>query len=194
MTRASLLLAATTAAMALALQPALGESDAAKNAAEARALVKSFAGRLKSELVAALKSGGARQAVSVCNVAAPAVAAGKSEEPGWAVARTSLKLRNPGNAPDDWERRVLLMFEERKAKGADPKTLEHFEITRRDGKPVFRYMKAIPTGKPCLTCHGGSLAPELKAHLAKLYPSDKATGFALGDIRGAFTLVRSLEN
>ena len=87
----------------------------------------------------------------------------------------------------------------RKAWGGDEKTLEHFEIaqrdiTRQDGKPVFRYMKAILTVKPCLICHGQAVDAELRAHLAELYPSDKATGFALGDIRGAFTLVRPLEN
>lgn len=191
---ASFLLAGAAVFVVLALAPARGETDTAKHAAEARALVKSFAGRLKGELVSALESGGATQAVTVCNAAAPAIAKATSEESDWEVARTSLRLRNPDNAPDDWERRALARFEARKAEGADAKTLEHFEVTQRNGKRVFRYMKAIPTAKPCLTCHGPSLEPGLAAHLAKLYPSDEATGFALGDIRGAFTLVRSLQD
>ncbi|MGI9384597.1 MAG: Tll0287-like domain-containing protein [Methyloligellaceae bacterium] len=193
MIRAAVFLAGVAAATAVAMQPAAGETDTTKHASEARALVKAFAGRLKKELVTALKSGGATEAVSVCNVAAPAIAAEKAEASGWEVGRTSLKLRNTGNAPDDWERRVLDMFEAKKAKGADPKTLEHFEVVQRDGKPMFRYMKAIPAGKPCLTCHGEALPPKLVGHLKSLYPNDKATGFKLGDLRGAFTLARPLE-
>lgn len=193
MTRAATCVAGIAAVAVLVLQPALGETDTAKYASEARALVKGFAGRLKTELVTALKSGGPTEAVSVCNVAAPAIATETSGASGWKVGRTSLKLRNTGNAPDDWERRVLEMFEARKAKGADPKTLEHFEVVQRDGKPMFRYMKAIPAGKPCLTCHGEALSPKLTAHLKTLYPSDKATGFKLGDLRGAFTLARPLK-
>ena len=33
------------------------------------------------------------------------------------VARTSLKVRNPNNTPDEWEANVLNRFEQRKKKG-----------------------------------------------------------------------------
>ena len=53
---------------------------------------------------------------------------------------------------------------------------------------TFRYMKAIPMGAvPCLTCHGAP-EPALNAEILRLYPQDRATGFAPGDLRGAFTV------
>ncbi|MFT6919058.1 MAG: hypothetical protein ACJA2G_001693 [Cognaticolwellia sp.] len=57
-----------------------------------------------------------------------------------------------------------------------------------DLKSVLRYMKAIPTGGLCLACHGSKLADDVSSKVNELYPNDQATGFKLGDIRGAFTL------
>ncbi len=165
----------------------------AERAAKSRAAVKTFAKRLKGELVAAIKSGGPVAAIGVCNSAAPAIAHETSEATGWRVGRTALKLRNPANAPDDWERKVLERFEAEIARGTDPKTLEHYEVATLDGKRVFRYMKAIPVAKPCLTCHGAKLEPKLAARIKALYPEDQATGFSLGQLRGAFTIVQPLE-
>jgi excinuclease UvrABC helicase subunit UvrB len=55
-------------------------------------------------------------------------------------------------------------------------------------------MKAIPTAeKPCLACHGKTLAPQVAARLKELYPDDRATGYAAGEIRGAITLSRPLQ-
>jgi hypothetical protein len=49
-------------------------------------------------------------------------------------------------------------------------------------------MKAIPTAELCITCHGSNLDPAIAATLAEFYPADRATRFAVGDIRGAFTI------
>ena len=49
-------------------------------------------------------------------------------------------------------------------------------------------MKAIPTQEICLQCHGENLHGEVVEQLANHYPHDQATGFAVGDIRGAFTI------
>jgi hypothetical protein len=107
------------------------------------------------------------------------------------IGRTSLKLRQPKNAPDDWELRQLRRFEERKAAGEGVATLEVGAYAEKDGKRVFRYMKAIPTAPLCLNCHGASLAPEVAAKLHELYPADAATGFNAGDLRGAFTITET---
>ncbi len=81
---------------------------------------------------------------------------------------------------------MLQQFEQRKQKGEDIATLEYYETTQAG----FRYMKAIPTKGLCLTCHGKTLAEPVKATLAELYPEDKATGFKVGDIRGAFSIIQ----
>jgi hypothetical protein len=56
------------------------------------------------------------------------------------------------------------------------------------GGRVFRCMKAIPTAELCITCHGSNLDPAIAATLAEFYPANRATRFAVGDIRGAFTI------
>ncbi|HID49314.1 MAG TPA: DUF3365 domain-containing protein, partial [Chromatiales bacterium] len=103
---------------------------------------------------------------------------------------TSLKVRNPNNEPDAWERKVLESFEQRKQQGEDVKKMEFAEVVTVDGKQEFRYMKAIPTGKVCLQCHGAQIKPEVEAVLKQEYPRDQARGFRQGDIRGAFTITR----
>jgi len=62
-----------------------------------------------------------------------------------------------------------------------------FEIRRGDAVER-RYMRAIPTDALCLTCHGKTLAPDLAAAIARNYPGDQATGFELGQLRGAFSV------
>lgn len=172
----------------------LAAGDADQRTAESRAVIKAFAGELKTALKGAMKSGGPLEAIAVCNETAPAIAARHGDAKDWEVGRTSLKFRNPGNAPDVWETSVLQSFEQRKAGGEDVKTMDYGEFVELDGKKVFRYMKAIPTGEVCLNCHGGdNVKPAVEARLAELYPDDKARGYSIGDIRGAFTIVQPAE-
>jgi len=155
---------------------------------EAKAKTKELGMALKKVLKQELSANGLESAVQVCNVKAPLIADQTSKD-GWSVSRTALKVRNSDNAPDAWETEVLERFEQKLSAGADPKTLD--EATIKDGK--FRYMKAIPTGQVCLACHGSSVQPELNDHIQTLYPKDQATGFELGQLRGAFSLTKSVK-
>lgn len=178
--------------LTLAVSPVL--ADNARLLAEGKGLIKQFATELKGELKAAMKAGGPVNAISVCKDKAPAIAERLSQESGWQVARTSLKTRNPANVPDTWERGVLERFEAKKVAGADPKQLAFAKTVEVDGRKSFRLMKAIPTAPVCLACHGGdTVKPEVAAKLATEYPDDKARGFKVGDIRGAFTLSKTLD-
>lgn len=159
---------------------------------QSRAAVQQFFGQLKGELQAGMKAGGPVKAIEVCSEKAPAIARDVSNKQGLQIGRTSLKTRNPSNAPDEWEESVLKEFEQRKAQGEHPRQMEKHAIVEHNGKQVFRYMKAIPTGKLCLKCHGTDIDPAVSAKLEKLYPDDKATGFRQGDIRGAFTIIKDL--
>ncbi len=167
--------------------------DLERRAAESREVVRAFMQALKGELMRAMQEGGPVRAIAVCRERAPAVAARFSRKTGWEVGRTSLRYRNPANAPDAWERHVLESFEARRRAGEPAARLEHYEVTVRDGRRVFRYMKAIPTGGVCLACHGERLAPEVARALDRHYPGDRARGFRVGDIRGAFTIVQPLD-
>lgn len=173
------------------------KAEMKKRAAESKQVVQSFFKELKGELGKAMKSGGPINAIEVCNKVAPNIAAAKSEETGWEVGRTSLKTRNPNNAPDEWETMVLKKFEERAAAGESPAKMAHFEVVEQDGKKAFRFMKAIgmpPLNKmPCLKCHGENIDPKVAAKLDELYPNDQARGYKPGMIRGAFTITQPME-
>jgi len=179
----------------LAINTAVTADDAAaqQHAEEAKALIKEFATTLQGELQAAIKAGGPINAVEVCQDKAPAIAASLSEQSGWQVGRTSLKTRNVAlNTPDQWERAVLEQFEQRKQQGESADTLAYAEVVEdADGK-AFRFMKAIPTGEVCLACHGKDIQPDLAKKLDAAYPDDQARGYMVGDIRGAFTLLKPL--
>jgi hypothetical protein len=178
---------------ALAALSLLGApQQTAPDVAEAKALVAKLQSTLQGELMEAMKEGGPAKAIEVCRDRAPKAAAEVSRDSGWTVARTALKVRNPGNAPDAWERKVLEEFAARAAKGEDVAALEKLEIVEVAGTRSFRFMKAIRTGEPCLACHGASMKPEVAAKVRALYPEDQATGFSAGDLRGAFTLARKM--
>jgi hypothetical protein len=175
--------------------PLLSSADAelAPRAEASRAVVQDFMQQLKAALQQAMKEGGPVQAIGVCKDKAPKIAEDMSTSKGWQVGRTSLKVRNPSNAPDAWERGVLEQFERRQAQGEPAAKLEHYELVDQDGEAVFRYMKAIPTGDVCLVCHGESISEAVQSRLAELYPDDQATGFRKGDIRGAFTIMQPID-
>ncbi len=175
----------------VACQPASTE-DLDQRTAESRAVTMEFMTMLKGELQSAMKAGGPVNAIQVCNTRAPEIAAGFSAQKGWTVARTSLKYRNPDNAPDAWERTVLEQFEERKANGEDPKQMVYADVVKEGGTKKFRFMKAIPTGPVCLACHGETIDTAVEARIQELYPEDRARGYNAGDIRGAFTITQPM--
>ena len=108
------------------------------------------------------------------------------------MGRTSLKLRNPANRLDPWERAVLEQFESRKTAGEAADKMEFSEVVDAEAVRTFRYMKAIPTGEICLKCHGTEIDSEVRSQLLRYYPGDRATGYVLGDIRGACNLSKPL--
>lgn len=185
-----------TAALLVAVLPVRAQDGADSNMQsfkkEAAGAIKGLAQNLKKELKAAMKAGGPVKAIEVCNVVAPSIAAAQSQEHGLNVRRTALKLRNPNNAPDDFEVKVLKKFAEDIAAGKDAKTLVYAEAVKTDDGTELRFMKAIPTGEVCLKCHGGNVAPEVKAAIGELFPQDQATGFKAGDLRGAFSVSKKL--
>lgn len=166
-----------------------GDSSAEEEAlSRSRSAVASLQRALLHALSEALTEGGAFVAVEVCREKAPLLAEAVSKENGVPVRRTALKVRNPDNAPDEWERTVLQDFDERCRQGEDPRTMERWEVRSEEGRPVFRYLKAISMGEPCLRCHGPSLEETLARRLRELYPKDRAVGFRAGDLRGAFSV------
>lgn len=153
-------------------------------AARSREIATSFQQELGARLTAALATGGPVEAIAVCNLEAPQISARLSADSGARVARTALKVRNPANAADPPKRDVLEAFRLELAADAT-KIPEHFETS---GDGTARYMRAIVMQPLCLVCHGAALAPEVQSAVSRLYPADEATGFAVGELRGAFVI------
>jgi hypothetical protein len=168
------------------------EPDIAAEATHAREAVAAFGKALRGELMAAMQSGGPVAAIAACNEKAPGIAASVSAQNELQISRVSLKNRNPGNLPNDWQTEVLLSFEARIQAGESATALHWQEVADVDGGREFRFMQAIPTASQCLQCHGESLAPPVAEKLAELYPEDQATGFSEGDLRGAFVVTKRL--
>jgi len=174
-----------------AVAPAQAESVDERIAAS-QAAIQTFASTLQGHLMEAMQEGGPPKAIDVCRERAPEIAADISADTGWSVGRTSLKLRNPDNAPDQWERAVLEDFDARRAQGVPASELSRYEVVEGGDEQVFRFMRAIPTGGLCLTCHGSELSGDIKHALERLYPADQAIGYSEGDVRGAFTIIQRM--
>lgn len=143
----------------------------------------------------AVTEGGPDAAVGVCKDIAPQMTSDISRQTGWRLTRVSLKVRNPLlGTPDAWEQNGLKEFEARVAKGEKPETMEIAEIVEEPNGKSFRYMKAIALQQGCVACHGtDEQRPDsVKARLSEDYPHDKATGYSVGQIRGAVSIKRAL--
>jgi hypothetical protein len=169
------------------VDPAASEAAAIRQAGEAATAI--IATRLVTELTAALGTGGPESAVEICHTKALPL----TNEPlpsmpqVVAVKRTSLRLRNPANAPDAAERAALDHVAALIANGQPAPALLVQQIeTAGSAVPEWRLYRSIGVQAACLACHGRSedQTPALRALLRERYPADAATGYAVGDWRG----------
>ncbi len=172
----------------IAPSSAIAGPSVAEYAEQARAKTGEFANVLKGEFQNALKKGGPTEAIFVCSTKAPAIANKISRQTGWMVRRVSLKVRNPLDRSDEFESINLQIFEST-AHEKDQQS-EIAQIIQVGGRKEFRYMKVIKIAPPCLKCHGplDKITPEIKDILKENYPHDQATGYKVGDVRGAFSV------
>lgn len=135
------------------------------------ALFKKLSGRLME----ALSTKGPVEAINVCQVDAPKIAAEVGQELSVRIGRTGVRLRNPHNAAPEWASQMVQ--------------------DRRDA-PWFGQLKSgtrvgllpIKLQPQCAMCHGpkDQIAPDVLERLKVHYPDDAATGFREGELRGWF--------
>lgn len=168
-------LAATAGAL---LSCAADESRVPQDAvARAREALAPFKRELSAALTTALREGGPEEAIRVCRLEAPRIAAAASVD-GVEIGRTSHRLRNPENAPPPWTEPFLAEFR------ADPSDTTSRAV-RLDAEHVG-YVEPIRAKPLCLTCHGTEIAAPVRERLLELYPEDRAIGFRENDFRGLF--------
>ncbi len=157
--------------------------DAAEN------LIKRFSGDLKSRLMDAYKKKGAVRAIGVCSEVAPDIAAAHTIG-GWSIKRVSEKFRNPANRPDTTEQMFLTSLADTGDFAPTFLTSWHEEEIDSVETVVMHYYKPIRVDAFCLKCHGDlqTLAPGVYKKLKREYPSDHATGYKGGELRGMFVV------
>ena len=143
-----------------------------------------LAGELFGRLSAELEAQGPVGAVAYCSAEAlPATGrVAAALEDGLDIKRTSMKYRNPANAPDDLELGILKYFQGEYALEVEPPAY----VIQKANEREYRYYKPLVVVPPCLACHGNpdDMSEELRATLAESYPDDLATGYEAGDFRG----------
>ncbi|RMH07206.1 MAG: DUF3365 domain-containing protein [Armatimonadetes bacterium] len=153
----------------------------------ARAASDAVLARLLARLNQEYQQGGAERGVQVCAQVAQSLTQQIGREQGVNIRRVSLKNRNPRNTPDAWERRILQQWERDQKAGKPLQEVAEWRTER--GQRVYRYMRPIMVAMPlCLECHGTQIKPEVRRLIRERYPNDKATGYQLGDLRGAFSV------
>lgn len=156
--------------------------------ARARAAANGLGKELQSQLFAALDSGGPSRAVAFCADSAQAWTARHARE-GVYVRRVSLRVRNPANRPDSAEEWQLRRLDSLHGAGTLPGEVVRSTGTA-SGERVVEYARPILVQERCLACHGtrARLAPGIAEILAARYPSDQATGYRIGDLRGMLSV------
>lgn len=192
----SRLLTALIAGSALLGAQAYAADDLAAREQAARQATGAFVQKLGGALKQEMEKGGPDHAIMVCRDLAPQIAGELSRANGWKVTRVGTRVRNPMlGLPDDWERKVLADFAARAAKGEKYPDMAHGEVVDIGGARYYRFMKAIPVQEACLKCHGSAeqIPDGVKAKLAATYPHDRATGYRVGDLRGAVSIIQPLD-
>ncbi|MFZ5494619.1 MAG: Tll0287-like domain-containing protein [Verrucomicrobiota bacterium] len=102
------------------------------------------------------------------------------------VHRTSLRLRNPANAPDGADQAALELIQRQLDDGDEVAKVLVQRVTLAGRPPEWRVYRPLVTLKLCLDCHGppGSLAPGVPDTLKVFYPADEAVDFRTGSWRG----------
>ena len=182
-----------TLVLGLCASPAMAD-DFVKFQEDSRTIVKEMASKLGSALQKEMTTNGPAASIKVCKDLAPAITSELSRKTGQRVTRVSLKTRNPLlGMPDAWEQKVLADFA-RRAEKENPATIEYAEIVTEPQGTFMRYMKAIPVQEVCLKCHGTpeTIAPQVREQLTTEYPHDKAVGYSINQLRGAFSIKKAL--
>jgi len=140
------------------------------------------------QLEQAIAAKGVSGAIEFCQIKALPILAELETKHGVILRRVATSPRNSQNKPDTQELPLLDAY----AYNAENDISSDPSIQKLQNGEVLLYTKPILLANAmCLSCHGDpkkDIAPETTAKLTQLYPQDLATGYALGDLRGMWSL------
>jgi hypothetical protein len=188
-----LLLTVTGMAVAQSTPPSTIDASLVQST---RGIAGDLLGQLGQKLKSAMSTDGPVAAVSVCKESAPAIARQLSIANDAKVTRVGTRVRNQNmGIPNAWQKEALTQFEARLSQGEKAADIEYWQVADNGhGKSELRYAKAISVQPQCLSCHGSAqdIAAPLAEKLRIEYPNDQATGYSVGQLRGAVVVTRPL--
>lgn len=135
-------------------------------------------------LMRELQQNGALEALEFCNLQALALTDSVASKYNARVQRVSDRNRNPVNAANPHETKLIKNFQNdlQSGKEADP-------VLRMEGDSVSFYYPLI-TNSLCLQCHGKreNMDREVREEIMRLYPQDMATGYSENQVRGIWKI------
>lgn len=142
---------------------------------------------LSSNLMTAIGRGGPSNALEFCSVNVAPIVASVAHAQGADIRRASHKARNPANQASPEELEWIGQYQSQLAVTTNLLPRIHTNALGRT-----QFVAPIVLGNPlCLQCHGQpetEIQPGTLAVIDRLYPSDAARGFKLGDLRGLWVV------
>ncbi|HMN06689.1 MAG TPA: DUF3365 domain-containing protein [Flavobacteriales bacterium] len=154
-----------------------------------QSIAKATFEQLFARVKAKMESEGPVGAVDYCSVAALPLVDSLSQVQGVRIKRTSDRLRAPHDAPDADEQRRLDEVLALLAEGAAPTDIPPQALVLGDS--IAFYQPILINMPNCLKCHGTpgmEVDSATVAMLAQKYLHDAATGYAVGEFRGLWSI------
>ncbi len=141
---------------------------------------------LGSTLKSTIQERGIPAALDYCNLNAYPLVDSIQEKYDVSIKRASMATRNPQDAPDHEEMKIIDTYLEAFREGNTPEVFVN--ISQKEihfAKPI------LLNDAVCLNCHGQvgtDISDENYRVIQALYPEDQATGHKLGDLRGIWSI------
>jgi len=165
-----------------------GDVNKAAFIAKADTLISITSDTLKRSLIRAIGENNYEGAIAFCNAAAsPLTNTYLADD--MTIKRTSDKYRNPSNAPDSMEKRIMAKFLQLKSSQQVIKP-----VFEEDQLGKYHYFKPIILQAMCVNCHGSKtnqIQPAVWQSIQRSYPGDLAFGYKEGDLRGMWHVIFS---
>ncbi len=95
---------------------------------ESKELIQIFSDKIQVEYDKVVKEKNINNTVKVCKIIAHNIEDALSKD-GWYIKRTSLKPKNPDNAPDQFEKKIIRDFEINKSSGWPINKMAYYKMT-----------------------------------------------------------------
>ncbi len=164
----------------------LSKKEVEQYTIQGKEIAQATAKKLGSTLVEKMKDGGVKDAVPFCNAEAINLTKEMSDNFNISIKRTSHRLRNGDNKPNEEENNIINNYNKLFSEGKKLKPIAQLDQL---GKPHF--YAPILLQKKCLACHGEigvDVTKKSDSIIRSYYPKDLATGFKEDDIRGIWSI------